>query len=262
MKLSDNRFVTDFKDFWDKFGEMSIAILSPIGHPEPRWIRSLANMIPFSWSRNLKIYEMYNTERQVVDWARNNLAEAGKETYMPEWSGKKEKFTHLLWLDDDHVFYPNLACKLAAHLCSSDVDMVGALYVNRYNPDEGGDCFCVAYVKDPEKDYDESKPEDRFSHYPIVLPEPGLIEVDAIGFGAVLMKRDVLDRVPQPWFTLDWRGGEDITFCKRAKEQGIKICLDASTRMGHIGTAPLITYNNHIEYMEEHQDEKIKYGGK
>ena len=86
----------------------------------------------------------------------------------------------------------------------------------------------------------------------IEAPE-SLCEVDAVGFGAVLMKRSVLDQVPEPWFAFK-DCGEDIYFCVHAKEAGVKIHLDGSYVLGHIGVPNIVTEKTYREYMDANQD--------
>ena len=202
-----------------QFEKMSVCILSPIYIPEPRWIGSMVNMVAWSWMQGLKIHQMGYTERMVVDWARNDLAKRAKD-HICEYTG--QKFTHLLWLDADHVFNPDLACILARHFVNSEIDAVSALYYQRTGP-----TLPVAYVKD--------KTPDPYKHYPIIEVPPTVCEVDAVGFGAIMMKRDVFDRVPMPWFTVDYRAGEDIAFCVKAKQHGVRFFLDGAYKLGHIG---------------------------
>ena len=132
-----------------------------------------------------------------VDWARNFLARQAKD-HICEYTGKR--YTHLLWLDTDHVFNPDLACILARHFKDPNIDAISALYFGRTGP-----TLPVVYVKDTS--------DDKHKHYPLLEVPPSLCEVDAFGFGACMMKLDIFDKVPEPWFTIDYRAGEDIAFC-------------------------------------------------
>jgi hypothetical protein len=239
------------KEVKAQFDKMEICILSPISIPEPKWIQDLANMISFSWMQGLKIYQMGITERMVVDWARNDLARKAHK-HINEYTGRP--FTHFLWLDADHVFHPSLACRLAQHMALPEVDAVSALYYQR-----SGNPLPVAYVKDFN--------EDHYKHFPLIEVPPALCEVDAVGFGALLMKRDVFDRVPEPWFTIDYRAGEDIAFCVEAKKHGVRFFLDGGVKIGHVGTAPIISEKDHRKHLEEnthlYSDKvKVALGGK
>jgi hypothetical protein len=214
----------------------SICILTPCGGYENavKFTKSVANMISYSWMHGLKIYQMGLTERMVVDWARNDLARKAA-AHINEYTG--QKFTHLLWLDDDHVFEADLACVLARH----NLDMVSALYYARV-----GKTLPVVYVKGDGDDY---------KHFPLIVPPNCLFECDAVGFGAMLMRRDVFDRVPEPWFTIDYRSGEDIAFCVSAKKQGIKIHCDGQYKLGHIAVPRVVGHQDYLKYMNENQDE-------
>jgi hypothetical protein len=198
-------------------------------------------MTAYSWMHGLKIYQMGITEGMVVDWARNDLARIAKDK-INEYT--EEKFTHLLWLDDDHIFNADLACVLASH----DKDMVSALYYARV-----GKPLPVVYVKGNDV--------DEYKHYPLIVAPNALFSVDAAGFGAMLMNINVLERVPEPWFTLDWKAGEDIAFCVAAKKKGIEIWCDGRYKLGHVGPPKIISQVDYQKYLEEHQDEfsdKIK----
>lgn len=204
------------------YQKLSVCILTPCGaySNSVKFTKSVANMVAYSWMHGLKIYQMGVTERMVVDWARNELARIAKDK-INEYTG--EVFTHILWLDDDHTFPPDLACRLASH----DKDMVSALYYGRTPP-----FFPVCYVKDPSEEY---------KHFPLVEPPACLFQCDAVGFGALMMRLDVFKRVPEPWFTLDWKAGEDIAFCVKAKQYGVEIWCDGAYKLGHIGVPPVIT---------------------
>lgn len=221
-----------------RYQDLSICILTPCGAYENsvKFTKSVANMVAYSWMNGLRVFQMGITERMVVDWARNELARTAKDK-INEFTG--EKFTHLLWLDDDHVFEADLACVLARH----DVDMVSALYYARV-----GKTLPVVFVKDESA-------EDEYKHFPLVEAPNCLFECDAVGFGALLMRRDVLDRVPQPWFTIDYRAGEDIAFCVSAKKNGIKIYCDGQYKLGHIAVPRVIGHQDYLRYVENNKDE-------
>lgn len=236
-----------------QFEKMSVVIVSPIVLSDalPKWFQCTLNMVSFSWQQGLKIYEFGHTYRQVVDWARNELARAVKE-YVNPVTG--EKFSHILWLDSDHTFNPDLACHLARHMADPYVDAVSALYFART-----GSTLPVVYVKDLS--------DNEFKHFPLVWPPEELFECDAVGFGAILMKRDVFDRVPEPWFTLDYRSGEDIAFCVQAKKHGVHFFCDGRYTLGHIGDGNIITKKDYLQHLEDNKEKykdkiKVTLGGK
>jgi len=206
-----------------------------------KFAKCVSNMIAYSWLNGLKIYQMGITERMGLEWARNDLARTAL-TATNEYTG--EPFTHFLWMDNDHVFNPDLACVLALN---SDKDMISALYYGRTKP------LPVVYVKDNS--------DDEYKHFPLIQVPDDVFRCDAVGFGALLMKREVFERVPEPWFTLDYRGGEDIAFCVSARKHGVEIYCDGRYKLGHIGDPQIVTEQNYLSHLEANKDlyaDKVK----
>jgi hypothetical protein len=130
----------------------------------------------------------------------------------------------LLMIDDDHVFAPDLLTRLLAH----DVDIVGALCLQRAEP-YGPFCFT--------EENDGILTPLNLHDYPT---DAGLVEVAAVGTGAMLVKREVFEAVHdewESWFTIEYDSGEDMLFCRRARSEGFKIHVDLSTPVGHLTTA-------------------------
>lgn len=218
-----------------RFRKMKVLILSPIAYPEPKWIRCVANMMALSWHFGLRIEKMAIAERMVVDWARESLAEEALKdrSYID-----KKPFTHFLWLDADHIFDPDMAL----HLAKYGFDAISAMYYART-----GEILPVAYMPN------ENDPEG-FKHYPILEIPPIPWEVGAFGFGACLIKREVFEKTPRPWFTLDYRCGEDFAFCRSARKQGFKFFVDGGYKIAHIGPGIIVDEAEAKRYREEHPE--------
>jgi hypothetical protein len=246
--MSDNKredltgFYAPSHEDVEKYKQMRVALLVPCGDYKShiRWVACMVNAIAYSWRHNLKIDVIAYTERTVVDWARNSLARSFVDSVDP-YEGKP--YTHALWLDDDHIFNPDMFCRLAAH---SELDMVSAVYYQRTSP-----YHPTAYIKDDT--------DNEYKHWPLMYIPQDIVEVDAVGFGALLMRREVLEKTPEPWFTLDWRAGEDVAFCKRAKDAGFRIWITGDYRIGHLGRVPVITVADSERHMAENPEE---YGDK
>ena len=125
-----------------------------------------------------------------------------------------EGYTHILWLDADMVFNPNIFEKLSANNC----DFVTGVYHSRHAP--YGSCI---FTKLPEK-------AKEYPNHPF--------EVEGCGFGCVLTSTEMLRAVyrkhgycfqPTPQY------GEDLSFCERARALGYKLICDPSVIAGHIG---------------------------
>jgi hypothetical protein len=75
------------------------------------------------------------------------------------------------------------------------------------------------------------------------VPSTGVWEIDAAGSAGMLIRREVVDAVSDPWFysTLDNEGrqvtlNEDVTFCTRIRhDYGFRIFATSDVTMGHLG---------------------------
>ena len=162
--------------------------------------------------------------RSMIDTARNNLVIEALKTI---------DYTHVLMIDDDHVFEPDVAMRLLAH----DVDIVGALAFKR-RPDYTPCVYC-------------KKEDGKF--YP-VLPEI-FQEVDILGTGMMLIKMEVLQKLQFPYFETYYTKDDehkhfsvDFDFCMKAKKAGFKIFVDPSVEIKHIGDPEIVSKSTFLKY--------------
>ncbi len=64
-------------------------------------------------------------------------------------------------------------------------------------------------------------------------PHDKLVEVDATGFGFMLVNRDVFLKMPEPWFKTSLGCGEDFYFCWKAAQNGYKVYVDTRVKCLH-----------------------------
>lgn len=145
----------------------------------------------------------------------------------------KRGVTHVLWIDTDMKFPRESLMRLLER----DVPVVGINYCHRGLPYE-----FVAIKK-------VGLGAGEVSQKLITGPKStGIEEVEALGFGMVLMRTDILSCLPsldeKPWFGFDFIGGrkqigEDVRFCKFLTDAGHKIFVDhdLSKDCAHIGEA-------------------------
>lgn len=145
--------------------------------------------------------------------ARNILIEAAAENGC----------THLLLVDDDMALKPDALMKLLSH----DLDIVSGLYLSGAYPhapvafdimDDDGRCHPI-YLFDKKE---------------------SLIPIVAAGFGFLLLKMSVFDKLEKPFVRLGELDAEqwcdDIGFFNRVKAAGIQSYLDLDVCVGHIRT--------------------------
>jgi hypothetical protein len=139
-------------------------------------------------------------------------------------------YDYLMWIDSDIIFTPEQFQKLI----NDDKDVVSGLYRM-----ENGTQF--ATVKDWDEKYFEKNLSFQFLTPEDIKDKKELFDVSYTGFGFILIKRGVFERMTYPWFKqMEQRIGnmvdmcmEDVTFCLRAKELGYKINIDPQVIVGH-----------------------------
>lgn len=156
---------------------------------------------------------------------------------------EKTKYSHLLFIDSDTVPFDN-PLKMVKH----NVDVVGGVY-----PMWRIDHFeWLAMEKQPNGLY-KTVPADK---------RKGLVEVDGLGAGCLLIKRKVLENLEAPFkdkIGKDGRReiGHDYYFCERVKKKGYKIYADWDILCDHIKQVPLITI---VKAIKRAYDEGYKNG--
>lgn len=137
-------------------------------------------------------------------------------------------FDRVMWLDSDMVFEPDLLNRLSADL-DQGLDFVTAVYFSRKNP-INPIVYEVCHPT-PLKGGGTFPTVESFQEIP-----DGLFEIEGCGFGAAMMTTDLIRRVlPLPFYPMD-RYGEDLSFCRKAREVGVKLYCDGRIKLGHIGT--------------------------
>ena len=121
-------------------------------------------------------------------------------------------------------------------LLSRDVPIVGVNAVTRRKP-----TLPTALNLHVEKN-DEGKIIHHAWHKIDSMDKEGIEPVTAVGFGVVMIRKEVFEKVPKPWFDVGWGSkgiiGEDVHFCIKALDAGIQTYVDhsLSKHIGHIGT--------------------------
>lgn len=158
---------------------------------------------------------------------------------------------YLFMIDDDMLAPPDLFYQLA----KNDKDICAALAFTR-NPDHKPVIYDVIEGHDPV-----TKKEFYVNKFAMNYPRDTLVQCDAVGFGAVLIKRKVIEAMKEPRFMGLTGCGEDITFCHKAKKLGFEIWMDTRVKLGHLGAPAVITedYSDTWNKLKPEDREKV-YG--
>lgn len=145
---------------------------------------------------------------------------------------KKGGYTHILMLDNDHKHPANIVRQLLAH----DKDVVGGLNFKRTEPHHP----CAVTEILPI----EGRPG--YSRQTFPARNSGLVKVDGVGTGCLLVKLSALERLEKPWFYMPYHDfasgdmteeswpGEDGGFCLRCKEAGVEMFCDTGLTSPHL----------------------------
>lgn len=151
-----------------------------------------------------------------------------------------------IWMIDDDMICP---LDMFERLYDHNVDIVAPLAFTRNSPH-------LPVIYRCEKGWDPVAKTDYFiNHYARNYPENELVQCDAVGFGSVLIKMDVLRRMKKPYFMSTCGTGEDILFCYNAQKVGAKVYMDTSVKLGHI-SYPLIVDEAYAKYFWEKKEKR------
>ena len=177
---------------------------------------------------NLVISRRYDA---VVYYARNKVAggDVRRGPKQAPWGGDLD-YDYMLWIDSDVIFRFEDFQALLKH----NVDMVAGLYLMADNAR-------FSAVEKMNEETFKRNGEFEFLTPAKTAKHHGLIPVDYCGFGFVLVKKGVFEKVEYPWFRpiyiemgecSDFTA-EDVGFCILAKKAGVQMLVDPTVVVGH-----------------------------
>jgi hypothetical protein len=154
----------------------------------------------------------------------------------------KSDYTHLLMLDSDHVHPVDIVPRLARWFQAyPDLRVVGGLNFRRGEPFDP-----CAFVDPGDGEFHRMAEWGR-----------GLVRVDALGTGSMMIDRRVFEALPEDagWFDYAYPNhsqwpGTDMTFSARCREAGIGLWCDTTCTSPHIGTM-LIDASTYRAYLAQ-----------
>lgn len=173
------------------------------------------------------------TDRTYTMTAQNDLVE---ETLA------NPDFTHIFMTEMDMVLPHDCIVKMLA----LDKDMVSGVYFLRHANQAGRGQPCLYKKASMTEAYRSSKNMMQFGHFPVALfPQDKPFRIDCSGLGCLLIKREVFDRVPYPWFDLKAKAkegspqdkigyGSDIYFHTKARLAGVELWVDPTVQCKQI----------------------------
>lgn len=142
-------------------------------------------------------------------------------------------FSWMLSVDSDIVMPPHSLQRLL-DIQDSQRAISSGTYIQR----KAGVRIPEVYIHNPET--------GGHKHLPIEQAEKDqVLDVEAVGFGCCLVRRDVFEKIGNPWFTyhssieFDKVLSEDVDFCMKAKNHGYQVVVDTGLKLGHISKTVL-----------------------
>ena len=184
---------------------MRVALCLPSkGEPKAGFSYDLARLCFASGKAGLDLTFTRGTGTLIHD-TRNDIAERAL----------KHDPNYLFWLDDDMRFPVDALDRLLR----SGFPIVGCNYPTR---SKGNSKPTARRLLD----------DGRWEHVYTTPLSEGYEELDALGFGCLLMDAKVFKDLPTPWFSMPWdprfskHVGEDVYFCVNAGQRGFPTVLD------------------------------------
>jgi len=215
--------------------QVSIAV--PVAESVPVvTFQTVLALVNYAAMNGVEIRHIGVTHRQLIDDARNGLAEAflASDT---EW---------MLWLDSDMTFPKETLTELFKVAEEKNAKMVTGIYYQRR-----GENLPVLWSRGEETEHaglsGVENQRAKVNKYvgAFAFPNPNKkdpFKVHAAGFGCVLVHRSVFEVLDRPWFKfLPGVCSEDFYFFVNAKEAGFDLWATPNLDLGHIGDAPIIT---------------------
>jgi len=153
---------------------------------------------------------------------------------------------YMLWIDDDNIPQEDGLIRLLEH----NKPIVSGIYFKRRPPYE------PIIMMDRRSGIGSERRADIFRE-----GEKGLIKVHSTGFGFILIKREVLEKMRElrfPHFSMKSGLGEDIWFCVQAQAAGYDVLMDTKIEVGHLGNREMVTSKTYFDYYDKHMVDLIE----
>lgn len=153
-----------------------------------------------------------------------------------------EDATHIMMVEQDMILPDDALVKLAA----LDKPIASGLYFLRNG--RGQPCLYIKTFTPADNPY---------PHAPVTaFPTDRPFQMDprgggCVGLGCVLIKREVFEKVPEPWFDLKAKGyGSDMFFATKVRQAGIPVWVDPTVRCDQIDYV-VVGFDDYLKRIQE-----------
>lgn len=158
---------------------------------------------------------------------------------------------YIVMYDDDMLLPIDMVERMIADIeANPQIDVLAPLAHMRNPPH-----YAVIYTT--TEGYDDKAHQPYFvNNFVRNYPKNTLIECDAVGFGAVMIKMDIVKKMKPPYFFSTTGSGEDIYFCIKSKQDaGARIFMDTRIKLGHLSAPRIIDEEYYEKWIKENKHE-------
>lgn len=213
-----------------------VLIATPGAMVEAQYVKSLVLTLAECDKRGVT-YKWLNNYSSLVHHARELTASGTEGRNLDPTQktpgGKDMGYKKIFWIDSDIAWTPDQFFKIY----DSRFDVISGAYLL----EDGSTTTVHAW----------GTPGGMPANQIVRMKDP--IKVQSIGFGFVAMKSGVFERIPRPWFNLEYvkvgedvngrevvdSVGEDVSWCVKAYRAGIDLYFDPTVLVTHIKKQPI-----------------------
>jgi hypothetical protein len=213
-----------------------VLIATPGAMVEAQYVKSLVLTLAECDKRGVT-YKWLNNYSSLVHHARELTASGTEGRNLDPTQktpgGKDMRYKKIFWIDSDIAWTPDQFFKIY----DSRFDVISGAYLL----EDGSTTTVHAW----------GTPGGMPANQIVRMKDP--IKVQSIGFGFVAMKSGVFERIPRPWFNLEYvkvgedvngrevvdSVGEDVSWCVKAYRAGIDLYFDPTVLVTHIKKQPI-----------------------
>ena len=188
-------------------------------------------------SKEGAICRISQTYSSMVNFARCKCLNADVNRGKNQKPFNGEHYDYLMWIDSDIIFNINSFLELI----KMDKDIASGWYSQPSGSLSKGS-FTTPVVENMNDEYFKKHGFYQFLSAKEIKDKKEKFKVDYIGFGWVLIKQGVFEKIKYPWFAPKFMKlndniedvcSEDVSFCIDAKKENFDIWVNPKAHVGH-----------------------------
>jgi len=207
----------------------TIIICCPGDNFSGKFITSITYLIRYLTSKGFNVSFSSAYTRNIYE-VRNKCLMGKPESGLKQLPFGGQKYDYILWIDDDIIFTPEDFDKLY----KEDKDVISGLYLMANG-------LQFAAVEFWDEDFFQNNGTFEFLHKRDIKTRLLPFKVEYVGFGFLLFKQGVFEKLQYPWFDPTYLkikdcedfSMEDVSLCLKLKKHDINVYVHPEVLVGH-----------------------------